>query len=219
MRLPAYWFATPAVPYNACMIRIVIAEDHAMVGGALRALLATERDLEVRAVVLDGKAALAAVARHLPDVLLTDVEMPSLDGLELAARVQREYPGTKVLILTTFARAGYLRRALESGARGYLLKDRPSSELADAIRRVSQGLQVIDPVLAVGAWEAGPDPLTARERQILARAAAGESNQAIARAMHLTEGTVKNYMAAINSKLGAANRTEAAVKARALGWL
>ncbi len=190
-----------------------------MVGGALRALLATERDLEVRAVVLDGKAALAAVARHLPDVLLTDVEMPSLDGLELAARVQREYPGTKVLILTTFARAGYLRRALESGARGYLLKDRPSSELADAIRRVSQGLQVIDPVLAVGAWEAGPDPLTARERQILARAAAGESNQAIARAMHLTEGTVKNYMAAINSKLGAANRTEAAVKARALGWL
>jgi two-component system response regulator DesR len=201
------------------MIRIVIAEDHAMVGGALRALLATERDLEVRAVVLDGKAALAAVARHLPDVLLTDVEMPSLDGLELAARVQREYPGTKVLILTTFARAGYLRRALESGARGYLLKDRPSSELADAIRRVSQGLQVIDPVLAVGAWEAGPDPLTARERQILARAAAGESNQAIARAMHLTEGTVKNYMAAINSKLGAANRTEAAVKARALGWL
>jgi two-component system response regulator DesR len=201
------------------MIRIVIAEDHAMVGGALQALLSTERDLEVRAVVLDGKAALAAVARHLPDVLLTDVEMPSLDGLELAARVQREYPGTKVLILTTFARAGYLRRALESGARGYLLKDRPSSELADAIRRVSQGLQVIDPVLAVGAWEAGPDPLTARERQILARAAAGESNQAIARAMHLTEGTVKNYMAAINSKLGAANRTEAAVKARALGWL
>ncbi len=201
------------------MIRIVIAEDHAMVGGALAALLATERDLDVLAVVLDGKAALSAIAQHLPDVLITDVEMPLLDGLELAALVQRDYPGTRVLILTTFARPGYLRRALESGARGYLLKDRPSSELADAVRRVSQGLQVVDPVLAVGAWEAGPDPLTARERQILVRAAAGESNYAIAQAMRLTEGTVKNYMAAINSKLGAANRTEAAAKARALGWL
>lgn len=190
-----------------------------MVGGALAALLASEPDLAVVAVVPDGQAAVSAIARHLPDVLITDVEMPSLDGLELAALVKRDYPETKVLILTTFARPGYLRRALDSGARGYLLKDRPSSELADAVRRVSQGLQVVDPVLAAGAWEAGPDPLTARERQILVRAAAGESNHTIARAMRLTEGTVKNYMAAINAKLGAANRTEAAAKARALGWL
>lgn len=201
------------------MIRIAIAEDHAMVGGALAALLATERDLEIVAVELNGRAALAAVAQYRPDVLLTDIEMPLLDGLELAALVRRDYPASRVLILTTFARPGYLRRALESGAHGYLLKDRPSSELADAIRRVSQGLQVVDPVLAAGAWEAGRDPLTARERQILAQAAAGESNQAIARSMHLTEGTVKNYMVAINAKLGAANRTEAAAKARALGWL
>ncbi len=201
------------------MIRIVIAEDHAMVGGALSALLQTEQDLEVLAVVLDGREALSAVAQHRPDVLITDIEMPQLDGLELAAKIRRDTPGTQVLILTTFARPGYLRRALESGARGYMLKDRPSSELADAVRRVSRGLQVIDPVLAAGAWEAGPDPLTARERQILLRAASGESNQAIAHATRLYEGTVKNYMATINSKLGAANRTQAAAKARALGWL
>ncbi len=190
-----------------------------MVGGALAALLATEPDLNVLGVVFDGREALTALAQHRPDVLITDIEMPKLDGLDLAAQVRRDFPETKVLILTTFARPGYLRRALESGARGYLLKDRPAAELADAVRRVSRGLQCIDPVLAVGAWEAGPDPLTERERQILARAAAGHSNQAIAQATHLTEGTVKNYMAAINSKLGAANRTEAAARARALGWL
>ena len=201
------------------MIRIVIAEDHAMVGGALSALLASESDLDVVAVVRNGREALPALAQHRPDVLITDIEMPQMDGLELAALVQRDSPETRVLILTTFARPGYLRRALESGARGYLLKDRPSTELADAVRRVSRGLQVIDPVLAVGAWGAGPDPLTARERQVLVRAAAGESNQTIAQATRLTEGTVKNYMAQINVKLGAANRTEAAAKAKALGWL
>lgn len=190
-----------------------------MVGGALSALLTTEGDLQVTAVVKDGQEALSAVEKHQPDVLITDVEMPHLDGLELAARMRDTWPKTRVLILTTFARPGYLRRALESGARGYLLKDRPSSELADAVRRVSSGLQVIDPVLAKGAWEAGPDPLTSRERQILLLAAAGESNQAIAKTTRLTEGTVKNYMAAINTKLGAANRTEAAAKAKALGWL
>ena len=190
-----------------------------MVGSALAALLSTEHDFEVLDVVVDGREALAGIKHHLPDVLITDIEMPHLDGLELAALVHRDWPATKVLILTTFARPGYLRRAMESGARGYMLKDRSSSELADAVRRVSQGLQVIDPVLAVGAWEAGADPLTARERQILLRAAAGESNLVIAQATRLTEGTVKNYMAVINSKLGAANRTEAAAKARALGWL
>ena len=201
------------------MIRIVIAEDHAMVGGALSALLSTEVDLDVVAAVHNGREALSALAQHRPHVLITDIEMPQMDGLELAVAVQRDSPETKVLILTTFARPGYLRRALESGACGYLLKDRPSTELADAVRRVSRGLQVIDPVLAVSAWEAGPDPLTSRERQVLLRAAAGESNQTIARATRLTEGTVKNYMATINAKLGAANRTEAAAKAKALGWL
>ena len=201
------------------MVRIVIAEDHAMVGEALAALLAAEPDLEVLAVVRDGREALTAIARHAPHVLITDVEMPNLDGLDLSAQVHRDHPHTRVLILTTFARPGYLRRALESGARGYLLKDRPSAELANAIRRVSQGLQAIDPLLAAGAWDAGPDPLTERERQVLARAALGESNQQIAEATHLTEGTVKNYMALINAKLGARNRTEAAAKARALGWI
>ena len=201
------------------MIRIVIAEDHAMVGGALSALLASESDLNVVAVVRNGREALSALAQHRPDVLITDIEMPQVDGLELAALVQRDAPETRVLILTTFARPGYLRRALEIGAGGYLLKDRPSSDLADAVRRVSRGLQVIDPVLAVGAWKAGPDPLTAQERKVLLHAAAGESNRAIAQATRLTEGTVKNYMATINAKLGTANRTEAAAKAKALGWL
>lgn len=201
------------------MVRIVIAEDQAMVGGALAALLAMEKDLSVVTIVSDGFEALTAIAQHRPDVLMTDVEMPRLDGLELTARAHRDFPEVKTLILTTFARPGYLRRALESGACGYLLKDRPSSELAEAVRRVSQGLQVVDPVLAAGAWEAGPDPLTARERQILLRAAEGESNQKIAKATHLTEGTVKNYLAEINSKLGTANRAEACARARALGWL
>ena len=190
-----------------------------MVGGALAALLATEGDLNVAAVVRDGREALSAVAQHQPDVVIADIEMPVMDGLELAVLLQCDSPKTKVLILTTFPRPGYLRWALESGARGYLLKDRPSSELADAVRRVSRGLQVIDPVLAVGAWEAGPNPLTARERQVLLHAAAGESNRAIAQATRLTEATVKNYMAAINSKLGVANRTEAAARAKTLGWL
>ena len=190
-----------------------------MVGGALSALLASESDLDVVAVVRNGRDALSSIAQHRPDVLITDIEMPQMDGLELAALVQRDTPETRVLILTTFSRPGYLRRALESGARGYLLKDSPSSELADAVRRVNRGLQVIDPVLAVAAWEAGPDPLTERERQVLILAAAGKSNQAIAKATRLTEGTVKNYMATINVKLRAANRTEAATKAKALGWL
>ncbi len=190
-----------------------------MVGGALAALLASEADLAVVAVTADGFAAMAALRAHPVEVLVTDIEMPGMGGLELAARVREEFPAVRVLVLTTFARPGYLRRALESGARGYLLKDRPSAELAGAVRQICEGRQVVDPVLAVSAWEAGPDPLTDRERQILARAAEGQSNQQIAQATRLREGTVKNYLSEINSKLGTSSRSEACARARALGWL
>lgn len=201
------------------MIRVVLAEGQAMVRGALAALLSTEKDISVVAQVPDGAEAVEVVRKMVPDVLITDVEMPKMSGLELAAQVHRKLPNVHILVLTTFARPGYLRRALDSGARGYLLKDRPAAELAYAVRRVSQGLHIVDPVLAVGAWEVGPDPLTERERQILARAAEGNSNQQIAQALFLSEGTVKNYLAEINAKLNTANRTEASVKARTLGWI
>ena len=152
-------------------------------------------------------------------VLVTDIEMPEMTGLTLAGEVQSRFPETKVVILTTFARPGYLRRALDSGAKGYLLKDCPSAELADAVRRVHRGLRVIDPGLAAEAWDSGPDPLTERERQILWRAGEGKSSSEIADELHLSEGTVRNYLSEAISKLGASNRVEAARLARAKGWL
>jgi two-component system response regulator DesR len=204
---------------TAKQIRVVLAEDQAMVQGALAVLLNIEADIQVVASASDGEAALHAVAQHLPSVLVTDIEMPKLTGLELAARVRELYPQTRVLILTTFARPGYLRRALDSGALGYILKDRPSTELAEAVRRVSRGQRVIDPDLAAEAWNAEADPLTEREREVLRRTGDGESTPDVARSLRLSEGTIRNYLSEAISKLGARNRAEAARLARIKGWL
>lgn len=198
------------------MIRVVLAEDQAMVRGALAALLALEDDIEVVGEAGDGVAAEELVRRLTPDVLVTDIEMPERGGLELAQAIKGA--ATRVVILTTFGRAGYLRRALEAGALGYLLKDAPSAELADAIRRVARGLRAIDPQLAAQAW-GEDDPLTDRERQVLRLAGEGRSGPEIAAALGLAEGTVRNYLSEAISKLGASNRVEAARTARERGWL
>ena len=200
-------------------IRVVLAEDQAMVRGALAALLEIEPDITVCARAANGREALTAIAQHKPEVLVTDIEMPEMTGLTLATEVRIRFPQTRVVILTTFARPGYLRRALEAGAKGYLLKDRPSAELAEAVRRVHSGLRVIDPDLAAEAWETDPDPLTERERQILWRAGEGRSSQEIADELGLSDGTVRNYLSESISKLGAGNRIEAARLARSKGWL
>ena len=200
-------------------IQVAIAEDQAMVLGALAALLETEPDIAVCARATNGRAALAALGTHKVDVLVTDIEMPEMTGLTLAGEVHNRFSDTRVVILTTFARPGYLRRALDAGAKGYLLKDRPSAELAEAVRRVHRGLRVIDPDLAAEAWDTGPDPLSERERQILWRAGEGSSSQEIADELRLSEGTVRNYLSEAMSKLGASNRVEAARLARAKGWL
>jgi two-component system response regulator DesR len=199
-------------------IRVLLAEDQTMVLGALAALLALEDDIEVVAQAPNGTEALAAILSHKPDILITDIEMPKMTGLELASEIQVRHLPTRVIILTTFARAGYLQRAMTSGASGYVLKDRPAKELADAVRRVQQGLRVIDPELAAEAW-GDPDPLTPRERQILRLAGEGQSTGMIATELQLSEGTVRNYLSDAISKLGAANRVEAARIARARGWL
>jgi len=196
------------------MIRVVIAEDQAMVLGALAALLEIEGDIDVVGRAQNGEEALAICQREKPDVLLTDVEMPRMTGLELASAVRKT---TRVIILTTFARGGYLRRALEAGASGYLLKDSPAEQLANAVRRVALGGRVIDPELAAEAWSE-PDPLTDRERQVLRMAGEGESSADIASALNLSEGTVRNYLSEAINKLGAANRVDAARIAREKGW-
>jgi two-component system response regulator DesR len=200
------------------VIRILLAEDQGLVLGALSALLSLEDDLEVVGQAADGEAALSAAHELRPDVLVTDIEMPRLSGLDLAERVRGELPNVRVIIVTTFARGGYLRRALEVGARGYLLKDAPARELADAIRRVHAGGRAIDPGLAGEAW-ADASPLTGRERQVLLQAEGGASTAAIAAKLHLSEGTVRNYLSEAIGKLGAENRVEAARTARERGWL
>lgn len=199
-------------------IRVVIAEDQTMVLGALVALLEMESDIEVVAQARNGKLALSAVEREKPDVLITDIEMPELTGLEVAGEIKRSNQRTRVIILTTFARPGYLRRALEAGASAYLLKDMPADKLADAVRRVHRGLRVIDPELASEAWTEA-DPLTDRERQVLRMAADGMATVDIAARIGLSDGTVRNYLSEAISKLGAANRVEAARIAREKGWL
>lgn len=200
------------------MIRVVIAEDQAMVLGALAALLEIEGDFDVVGRAQDGEEALAMCREKKPDVLLTDIEMPRRTGLELAQALKQEKLPTRVIILTTFARGGYLRRALEAGASGYLLKDSPAEHLANAVRRVKAGGRVIDPELAAEAWSE-PDPLTDRERQVLRMAGEGQTSADIATTLHLSEGTVRNYLSEAISKLGAGNRVEAARIARDKGWL
>ncbi|HEY6248930.1 MAG TPA: response regulator transcription factor [Candidatus Angelobacter sp.] len=199
-------------------IRVVIAEDQSMVLGALAALLETENDIEVVGQAHDGKEALKLTLQHKPDLLLTDIEMPEMTGLEVAAELKQRGSAARIIILTTFARPGYLRRAMQSGASGYLLKDSPASALADAVRRVHLGGRVIAPELAVEAWSED-DPLSDRERQVLRLAAEGSSSGDIAARLHLSEGTVRNYLSEAISKLGAANRIEAARIARMKGWL
>lgn len=200
------------------MIRVLVAEDQAMVRGALAALLAIERDLEVVGQAADGEQALAQVRSLAPHVLIADIEMPRMTGLELAAAVRRDGLACRVIVLTTFARSGYLRRALDAGASAYLLKDAPSAQLADAVRRVHAGGRVIDPDLAVEAWSEA-DPLTDRERQVLRLAAEGLASPEIAEQLRLSEGTVRNYLSEAISKLGARNRVEAARLAQQKGWL
>ncbi|ULH15333.1 response regulator transcription factor [Deinococcus sp. KNUC1210] len=200
------------------MIRVVLAEDQGLVLGALSALLSLESDLEVVGQAPDGEAALELCRSLTPDVLVTDIEMPRLSGLDVAERLKAAGSGVRVIIVTTFGRAGYLRRALEVGARGYLLKDAPAEQLADAIRQVHAGGRSIAPELAAGAWDAH-SPLTERERQVLQAAENGASTSSIAAALSLSEGTVRNYLSEAISKLGAKGRVEAARRAREMGWL
>ncbi|EYB69517.1 LuxR family transcriptional regulator [Deinococcus phoenicis] len=200
------------------MIRVLLAEDQTLVLGALAALLSLEDDLEVVGTAADGASALRLAGDLRPDVLVTDIEMPRLSGLDLAERLRETCPEVRVVIVTTFARAGYLRRALDVGARGYLLKDAPAADLADAIRRVQAGGRAVDAGLAAEAW-GDRSPLTDRERQVLREAETGASTADIARALKLSEGTVRNYLSEAIGKLGARGRVEAARQARERGWL
>lgn len=199
-------------------LRIVLAEDQAMVRGALAALLRMETGFAVVGEAGDGLGALALVEKLRPDILLTDIEMPGMSGIELAQALKDRRLTSKVVIVTTFARAGYLRRALQAGIAGYLLKDAPSAQLAAAIRQVATGGRAIDPELALAGW-GGEDPLTERERQVLRLAGEGKTAHDISLALHLSEGTVRNYLSEAMGKLGAANRIEAARIARDQGWL
>jgi two-component system response regulator DesR len=200
------------------MIRVVLAEDQAMVRGALSALLKLESDLDVIGSAANGEEAWTLIAREKPDVVVTDIEMPQLTGLELAQRIRERGVECKVVILTTFARPGFLRRALDVGARGYLLKDAPSEQLAEALRKVHRGGRAIDPQLALEAWS-GDDPLNDRERQVLRLAGEGMSAGDIAEQLHLSQGTVRNYLSEAIGKLGVGNRIEAYRLARQKGWL
>ena len=200
------------------MIRVIVAEDQALVRGALSALLELDGDIEVIYQAQNGTEALEQTLALKPDVILTDIEMPKMTGLELALEIKKQAPKTRVVIVTTFARAGYLRRALEAGATGYLLKDAPANDLADAVRRVHAGARAIDPTLALEAWSEA-DPLTDRERQVLRFASEGQSSNEIASSLNLSEGTIRNYLSEAIAKLGANNRVEAARIAREKGWL
>jgi two-component system response regulator DesR len=201
------------------MIRILIAEDQTLVLGALSALLRLEPDFDVVGGAADGRAALALCERLAPDIVLTDIEMPHMTGLELAQGLVQRKLACRVVVVTTFARSGYLRRAMEAGVRGYLLKDAPVDALAAAIRVVHGGGRAIAPELALESWNSGSDPLTERERQVLRLAGEGRSSGEIARQVHLSEGTVRNYLSEAISKLGARNRVEAYRLARDAGWL
>lgn len=205
------------------MIRVLLAEDQAMVRGALSALLGLESDIQVIGSVADGDTAWRELQRlqqanALPDVLVSDIEMPGLTGLELAQRIRDQALPVKVVIVTTFARSGYLRRALDAGVVGYLLKDAPAEKLAEALRQVHRGGRAIAPELALEAWSEA-DPLNERERQVLRLAGEGLAAGEIAERLHLSHGTVRNYLSEAIGKLGVSNRIEAHRLARQKGWL
>lgn len=200
------------------MIRLVLAEDQTMVRDAFAALLSLEDDLDVVAAVADGAAALEAVATHDPDIVVTDIEMPVMSGLDLAAALAARHLRTRVMIVTTFARQGYLRRALDAGVTGYVLKDAPIADLAHALRRLHAGETVIAPELAVAAWGTA-EVITDREREVLRLVGDGHTNADIADVLSLAEGTVRNYLSSAILKLGARNRTEAHARARDRGLL
>lgn len=201
------------------MIRVLVAEDQAMVRGALSALLGLTDDIDVVAQVARGDEVVPAALAAKPDVALLDIEMPGLDGLSAAAALNEQLPACRVLILTTFGRGGYLRRAMASGAVGFLLKDAPAAELAVAIRRAMAGERVVDPDLALAALSAGDNPLSNREREVLRASLDGASIAAIAKALYLSEGTVRNHLSVAIQKLDARNRIEAARLAEEHGWL
>jgi two-component system, NarL family, response regulator DesR len=201
------------------MIRVLLAEDQGMMRGALALLLGLEPDIEVVAQVERGDQVVQAVRDHHPDVALMDIEMPGRSGLDAAAELRAVAPECRVMILTTFGRPGYLRRAMDAGARGFLVKDGPVEDLASAIRKVLAGQTVVDPALAAAALTAGPNPLTDRERDVLAVAVDGATIAEIAQRLHLSESTVRNYLSAAIGKTGSRNRMEAVQAARAQGWL
>jgi len=200
-------------------IRLVIADDQALVRGALAALLGLEHDIEVVAEAEDGEAALVAVREHGADVALLDVQMPGLDGLATAERLRGEAPGCRVLMVTTFGRPGYVRRALQAGAAGFVVKDTPARQLAEAVRKVHAGLRVIDPSLAAESLVAGESPLTAREVDVLRVSAGGGTVADIAREVFLSEGTVRNHLSSAMAKTGGRTRGDAARIASENGWL
>ena len=201
------------------MIRVLIAEDQNMVRGALKVLLDLESDITVVGEALNGTEAVALARQLRPDVALLDVEMPGMNGLEAAATIHTDAPSCTILMLTTFGRPGYLRRAMEAGATGFLVKDGPVEELARAIRRAAAGERVIDATLAAAALSTGQNPLTAREQDVLRAAGDGSSIVVIASRLSLSEGTVRNYLSSAIQKTGSSNRTEARHFAEAAGWL
>jgi two-component system response regulator DesR len=201
------------------MIRVLIAEDQALVRGALIALLGLEHDLDVVAEVARGDEVVAAALAQRPDVALLDIEMPGLDGLTACAQLRTTVPSCRVIVVTTFGRPGYLRRAMEAGASGFLLKDAPASQLSEAIRRVAAGGRVVDPALALEALSEGSNPLSAREREVLATSLEAATIAEMAAVLSLSEGTVRNHLSAAIQKTGARNRAEAARIAGDKGWL
>lgn len=200
-------------------IRLLLADDQALVRGALAALLGLEGDLEVVAEVGSGDLVVETARRTNPDVALLDVEMPGMDGIAAAAALKEAMPQVRVLMVTTFGRPGFLRRAMRSGAEGFVVKDTPAAQLADAVRRVHAGLRVVDPALATDSLVAGESPLTARETEVLQAARDGATVAVIAKRLFLSEGTVRNHLSAAIGKTGAANRAEAVVIADGNGWL
>ena len=200
-------------------IRLVIADDQALVRGALGALLELEGDLTVVGMASDGAEAVRRAAELQPDVCLMDIQMPGTDGVEATRRIRAASPGTRVLIVTTFARPGYLRAALDAGASGFLVKDTPAEQLAEAVRRVHAGLRVLDPVLAADSLFDGANPLSDRERQVLRLASDGRPAAAIAAEVFLSAGTVRNHLSSAIGKTGAANRTQAVRIAQDKGWI